>query len=305
MKRISFNLAISVWLFASSITGLAQEKTPPPTKTVQNIYAEAENLARESQDRLNNQQARGRGDQFMRDVKESLALRADSKTLLSEDLLFSSERKLLEPAAELRKQYETLLSQPGTGIFKLLLEERSTANGAVSVEELKDKKPVLSLLGGGAYYSFTKRKHDPNEWVDIAILNGTLKTGLAGSCLGVMTIIGDVPLEMVKPDSYGVDHLNKFMPPTDFSTASNRFSQNATGYEVEGLIYKSAMPIVLNQVYVLRSTLYQRGDQLIAFRIIQQDKDGALTVVWKKLNSYPKSKLTNFPKEKRLWLAGR
>lgn len=298
-------LAIIICLFGCSVSGLAQEKTPPPTNTVQSAKADSENLARESQDRLNNKQARENGDKFMRDVKDSRTFRADSKTVLSEDLLFSNERKLLEPSIEDRQQYSTLLSQPGTGIFKLLVEERSTANGAVSVEELKDKKPVLSLFGGGSFYSFTKRKHDLNDWVDIAIINGSLKSGLTGKSLGVMTIIGDVPLELIKPESYGVAHLAKLAPPTDFSAAAKQFAQNTTGYESEGMIYKSTMPIVLNQAYVLRSTLYQRGDLLIAFRIIRQDKDGALTIVWKKLNSYPVSKLTNLPKEKQLWLAGR
>jgi hypothetical protein len=33
--------------------------------------------------------------------------------------------------------------------------------------------------------------------------------------------------------------------------------------------------------------LNKRADQLIAFRVVRQDKDG-LTIVWKKLRDYPK-----------------
>lgn len=301
-RPVLSGLAIAVCLFVCSDAVLAQEKTPPP-----NLGAtpDIENMRRETEDRQRNQEARSRNERFLREVKEKRGLHVDSKTVFSEDLLFSSERKLLEPAAEDRKQYAAFLSQPETGIFKLLVAERSSTNGAVSVEELKDKKPALSLFGGGAFYSFTKRKHDVNEWIDLSIANGKLKTGVAVTSLGAMTIIGDVPLDLVKTNSVGVSHLAKFVPPADFVAADKQFAENSSGYEVEGLIYKSTMPIVVNQVYALRSTIYKRSDLLIVFRVIRQDKDGALTILWKKLDSYVPPKIVNIPKEKQMWIAGR
>jgi hypothetical protein len=44
---------------------------------------------------------------------------------------------------------------------------------------------------------------------------------------------------------------------------------------------------VVNNSYVLRSIDYARSDLLVAFRIVRQDSDGSVVLLWKLLKKYP------------------
>lgn len=309
MKRLALtvrNIIGGTFLCGACATAFAQ--APAPVQNHTSEAAKQQSRQQSMNDQIMNRQNQNRDEFFKMGAQKGQDRRksrgSESDYVTSEDLLPAAERKLLEPSAEDRRQYAEFLRDPNTGIFKLLVAERAAAGGVVSIEELEQKKTALTLFGGGSFYSFTKKKHDPSEWIDIALQNDLLKTGIAGFCLGAMTLIGDVPLEVVKPDSVGVAHLAQFQPPVDFTQANTQFQQNAAGYQADGFIYKSWFPPMLNQVYVLRSTIYKRSDALIAFRIIRQDKDGALTILWKSLATYTPPKMINLPKETNKWMGG-
>ena len=62
------------------------------------------------------------------------------------------ETKFLAPSAEDTSTYAEFLTQPDTGLIRLLPREKFDS-------EVYQKKPILMVRGSGAYYSFTRRSH--------------------------------------------------------------------------------------------------------------------------------------------------
>ncbi len=54
-----------------------------------------------------------------------------------------------------------------------------------------------------------------------------------------------------------------------------------------GYVYKSSLPSMTNRTYILRSISYNRFDVLVAFRVVRQDADGSVILVWKRLKEFP------------------
>lgn len=51
------------------------------------------------------------------------------------------------------------------------------------------------------------------------------------------------------------------------------------------------MAALADNTYVLRSATFGKADILVAFRVIREDADGSLHILWKKIASYPVPKL--------------
>src|SRR6266852_4347258 len=78
-------------------------------------------------------------------LKEMAAKRAELQRL---------EDQFLSPADEDRAAYKELLSQPDTGLIRLLPRE------VYESEAYKKNQKTLTIRGGGAYYSFAKLTHE-------------------------------------------------------------------------------------------------------------------------------------------------
>src|ERR1051325_1474803 len=65
-------------------------------------------------------------------------------------------KQLLAVSSEDKAAYADFLKQPETGIFRLMPREKYDFTG-------------VTMRGGGAYYSFTNRKHDYGYGSDIAL----------------------------------------------------------------------------------------------------------------------------------------
>ncbi|MBS1807803.1 MAG: hypothetical protein JST84_06405 [Acidobacteria bacterium] len=285
LSRCSHRLAI----LGSSLFCLSVWLHPVQAQTAEQI---AEEAARERQ----------RSETMMRTQNLKIPPRSrqtDATTQVqSEDLLSSSERKRLEPAAEDRQMYAAFLRQPDTGLFKLLSAENS---GTVSVKDVAHTP--LPLFGGGTYYSFTKRKHDLNDWAEIRLREGVLEAGFSNLTMGFVTMLGDVPLDALNLTSPGVSHLDAFVPAGNYDEANEQYRQSAAGFTLAGFIYKSSQPVMANQSYVLRSVRFGVTDQLVVLRVIRQQSDGTLTILWKRLKTAKAPVLKGIPKTN--FLAGR
>jgi hypothetical protein len=205
-----------------------------------------------------------------------------------ESLLLKKEKALLMPNADDRKAHAAFLEQEGTGLFKIIPNGKATI---ISVSTGKAQTARLPLLGGGAYYSFSKRCHDMDEWADIFLQEGLLKVGITGESLSLMTILSDIALNDVTLETPGIDYLKTFIPPIEYSKALTQYQKSATGFTANHLLHKSTLPASVNATYVLRSIKYRRADILLAFRILRQDEDGSLHILWKLLHKYPTPKL--------------
>ncbi len=138
---------------------------------------------------------------------------------------------------------------------------------------------VLTIRGGAAYYSFTKKDHSYNI-PQIELSEKSLSVGFAGADYGFIADLGETPLAEVSKEILDVSFLANYKPP--FNISEIRIEQRkAHNYEANGIIYKSRMPAVVGHTYVLRAITFDRADVLVALKVHRKDADGSLIIFWK------------------------
>src|SRR6185369_99739 len=80
--------------------------------------------------------------------------------------LAALEKEFLAPTAEDRSDFAGLLSEPNTGVIRLLPREKYD-------DQIVKNKPTISMRGGGAYYSFKRLTHEYGR-SDIELNSGEL-----------------------------------------------------------------------------------------------------------------------------------
>src|SRR5262249_46168495 len=164
------------------------------------------------------------------------------------------------------------LKQPGTGLFRLMPRE-SFDN-------------VLSIRGGGAYYSFVSQTHPYGFGSDLSLQRQNLKVGFAGADFGFLVSLGDAPVESVGLDTPGVTSLASFSPPLDEPGAREQQRRARDGFQEGGFLYKDLLPVSIGTTFALRSIIYRGNNVLVVFRVYRQDADGSLIIPWKVLRRY-------------------
>lgn len=203
------------------------------------------------------------------------------------------EKQLLAPSHEDEQQFAEFLRLPDTGVIKMFPPGRRRV---VSLADLASwRRPGFG--GYASLYSFSKEKHgnglngyvDPRlGWAELRLMNGRFVTGVTGESLGVLVALGDVPLETITPETYGVTGLADIIPPTDYFGAATLSRRNRAGFALEKFRYGSSLPVAANMTYVLRATSNKRADVLVGFRVIRVNDNGGVTLIWRKLKVYPK-----------------
>jgi hypothetical protein len=206
---------------------------------------------------------------------------------VSPSKLTDEQKGLLKASPQDEASFARFLSQPNTGLIRLLPREKY------------DHTVHMPLRGGGAYYSFTKLSHQASPWSDIKFQEGQLHAGVNELTLGLITVLGDVPLEYLDSDNPAVKFISQLASPTNHAEYQSQVIKHRSGFEAAGNVYRSALPAQLNATYILRSTIYNRADTVIAFRLIRRDSDGGVTLLWKILNKLQVKKLKDAPREYR------
>ena len=195
---------------------------------------------------------------------------------------------ILAPDASDVTQHQFLLSQKNTGLMKLLPRETSDWE----VYKHVDKK--VSMRGGGAYFSFHFRSHEYGYGSDISYEQGLLRVGFAGADYGMMTDLGDTPLEAISATDPRANFLLNYKPPQkekDARIEARKFNairapHGLTGLTVDGVSYATRVDAMVNHTYLLRSIVFRTSDMLVAFRVVRRSDDGALTIAWKILKEF-------------------
>lgn len=190
----------------------------------------------------------------------------------------AKEAALFSIPKEDKTAHALFLAQPGTGLVRLLPREKWDGK--------------LSMRGGGAYYSFTRRTHEYGRGSDISLEQNYLGVGFAGADFGFMSNIGDVPLEMLSLDAEALRFPSSFKTPSLESDARAVHRSFWEPGRSEGeFVYKARLPLSVGSTYVLRSINYGDSDVLVAFRVIRKDSDGSILLLWKMLEEFPKPNL--------------
>ena len=192
--------------------------------------------------------------------------------------LKDTEQQFLAPSTKDRNKYAEFLTQADTGMIRLLPRE-----------VFGDK---LTILGGGAYYSFARLTHEYGFGSDIELQNNQFQVGFAGADFGFLTRLGKIPIEEASLDNPAAQFLMTFAAPTSEPGARNEQKRASAGFDVNGFIYQDRVKYKTKNSYLLRSVGYGVSDLLVAFRIVSQDTDGSVVIVWKILKKFPVPQLT-------------
>ena len=234
---------------------------------------------REMENRIRNLRALG----DMRAVRNPRATTIPPS--VSPTKLTEEQKKLLKASLQDEASFASFLSHSNTGLIRLLPREKY------------DYTVQMPLRGGGAYYSFSKLSHEAGPWSDIKYQEGRLHAGVNELTLGLMTMLGDVSLNHLDSDNAAVKFISQLTVPAKYAEYQSHVVKHRSGFEAAGSIYRSALPAQLNATYLLRSTIYNRTDSVIAFRLIRRDSDGGVTLLWKMLSKLPVKKLKDIPRE--------
>jgi hypothetical protein len=187
------------------------------------------------------------------------------------------EKKVLAVSDADREEFATFLSQPQTGVIRLLPREQYDGN----------KKRGLALNGGGAFYSFVHSRHEYGRGSDIMLEQGDLAVGFAGADYGLLLNMGDVQLEEVTPEQVAVRTLLEYTPAAAEREARIEHRTLWEGMNLAGVVFKRRVPAKVSNTYLLRSISFGDSDIAVAFRITRKDTDGSLILLFKVLKKFP------------------
>lgn len=196
------------------------------------------------------------------------------------------KKGLLAPAANDREALEFFLRESNTGLIRLLPRELYDS-GRYHVEK------KLNIVGGGAYYSFATLTHAYGYGSDIELDHNKLSVGFAGADYGMLTNVGDVPLEEITLGDVRSQYVAAYRSPRSEREARAEYQLLASGEgkSFDGFHYQKSVPVQENSTYLLRSIVYRTSDVLVAFRLVRQDTDGSVIIAWKLLKRYPTPEL--------------
>lgn len=193
------------------------------------------------------------------------------------------EQQLLEPSQEDYVAYAEFLAQPDSGLMRLLPRE--------IYDSYAHPERRLGIAGGGSYYSFTRKTHPYNNGTQIGLEQGQLKTCFAGADYGLITNLGDVPLETLTLEHGAVRSLAAYERAGTEPQARTEYQRFVNGYSLDETRYRTTLPAIVNNSYLLRGIHYSDSDILVALRVVRKDTDGSVVIAWKLLKKYPRPEL--------------
>jgi hypothetical protein len=213
--------------------------------------------------------------------------------------LSRAAKAALSPPDDLKMAYRDFLRQKNTGLFRLLPPTTNKERMRISAE---NPTAYIPFRDGGSSYSFSKRKYDDGysgtelHFYKNAWLCNPYRPEDAfwlTSYIGFITKLGDVALEDVTLDRKEARFLG-FKAPNRKQAAEEYREMSSLGFGIDGVFYKSCVPAENNTTYLARMINFESDDLLVAFRIVREEPDGSLVILWKILKKYP---VTYFKKE--------
>jgi len=202
------------------------------------------------------------------------------------DLLARGEQ-LLKPTRAEHATHSQFLKQPHVGLVRLW-----PGSKVITIDELSKGKPKdLRFSGVAASYSFTRLNHSP--WrADLKLKNGDFEVAFGPEVIGAITTLGDVPIDSLTADSTGVNILGTYAPPSDRKKAQSEYEHFKGGLTLAGYTFQTQVAIHENTTYALRSIAYGESDLLVAIRVVKQNDDGSVLLLWKRIDKFSTPKLS-------------
>ena len=197
------------------------------------------------------------------------------------------ELAAIKPEQEDFATYAEILRQPKTGLIRLITDTGCDDNR--NVVSASNDCLKYTMPGSGASYSFRVKDYRIKELADLTFIDDSLSS-LGTDVQGILTTIGDIPLEKVDFQTQGLNFLQTYNPEVGRKVKELR-EEFANGVVKDNFTYRSNWRVIENTTYVLRSIAYsgldweqdKRKDVVVAFRIVRKSQDGSITILWKEL----------------------
>ena len=148
-----------------------------------------------------------------------------------------------------------------------------------------------AVRSGGQFYSFATRSHDYDEHPDLNLHSGSYRSGFYGGTLGWIADIGDIAVDAVTRVTTGDMEpaawrflLDKEIFVADGPGIAELLEEAGRLAKEAGL--QSAAKALVGHTYLVRSSLSQHHDHLVAFRPLSADERGQF-IEWRVLKSWP------------------
>ena len=306
MKNLALFITI---LFGSFIFANGRQTNPTPQATP-NPAQEARNIIRRNErlEMMRNRETTNANQGFLQQIfLQSIQPLYRKPT--------KEELKSLAPNAEDVRKYAEFLKQSNTGITRLAADFGCAENTKIVVATPDCLR--YTMPGAGSSFSFRINNYRIRRLADLTFTNNGFQT--TGVMLhGILVNLGDVSLEQISLNTKGAKFLTDFVPTTEYEKALEIEQQLIAGIENDGFSYGSGLNAQENATYILRSIAYRgtflravqsvaynelnfdkRKDILVAFRVIRQDADGSITILWKQLESKKSPKLKRERRNRR------
>jgi hypothetical protein len=213
-------------------------------------------------------------------------------------------KKFRKVDPELAAKYAAFLAGAHTGITRLFIDNGCFQTGVVRVDD-----KCKDFIPESYSYSFRTNGYIDGHYSDLAFRGRAI---VAGSFFaqGALTALGDTPIENVDLTTAGVKELAEMRIDKDLSGARKTAQHLKEGIKINGLAFASTASPVLNATYAVRVIAYKngtfiqppsprstpmerrflsldydtRGDVIVVFRIVGLEDDGAVTILWKRLD---------------------
>lgn len=137
-----------------------------------------------------------------------------------------------------------------------------------------------TIRGGGSYYSFFFRMHDYGYGSDISLERGRFRAGF------VMAELGDIPLSGVSRATKDVSGLANYTPKKLEDVMSDYNLGSTNSLKLDDTSYSLGLKAVVGNTYIVRGISFDYYDVLAAFKVIRQDSDNSLILIWKLIEQY-------------------
>ena len=189
------------------------------------------------------------------------------------------KKGLLAPTAQDRKDNAAFLNRFDGGLVRLLPRE-------IFDWRTYHTEKRLNVRGGGAYYSFFYLSHEYGYGSDIEFDHNTLSVSFGDGHYGMLTNLGNVALGEISAHEPRAAFMSSYEPARNDPDERCEIKRFRNGVTIDGMLYKASLPVQLNSTYLLRSINYGRSDLLVRFRVVRQESDGSVILVWKLLQEY-------------------
>jgi hypothetical protein len=218
----------------------------------------------------------------MRAIREGWTAVKKKSLKGTEQQLGARERARLNPPQELLNMDSAFLKQPATGLFRLMAVGDTGDSLVINTPILGKDATIVPIAGGGAYYSFTTLGHDQGLGADLHLINGVFETGLNNNSLGILMRLDSRPLESVSIETPILATLATYSPPWRLEDWKKERKVLSEGVSRGGMFYRSRIPADVDANYAMRSVVFGSSDVLVVFRVLSQNWDESINIIWKR-----------------------